>query len=50
MRDLEAHGVVLGETYPEPIVHHGTARARAIAAYQQARVALTGSKLRERSG
>lgn len=35
--DLEAAGVVLGETYPEPIVDHRAARARALAAYGAAR-------------
>ena len=30
---LAAAGVRLGETYPEPIVDHGEARARALAAY-----------------
>ena len=30
---LEAAGVVLGETYPEPIVDHAEARDRALAAY-----------------
>ncbi|MBU4529725.1 MAG: DNA photolyase family protein [Hoeflea sp.] len=32
---LEAAGVRLGETYPEPIVDHQAARQRALAAYQQ---------------
>lgn len=30
---LAAAGVVLGETYPEPLVEHGEARLRALAAY-----------------
>jgi len=34
-RVLEAAGVRLGETYPEPIVDHQAARQRALAAYQQ---------------
>ncbi len=28
-------GVELGETYPDPIVDHGTARNRALAAYRK---------------
>jgi len=32
---LTARGVTLGETYPEPIVDHGTAREKALAAYEQ---------------
>jgi deoxyribodipyrimidine photo-lyase len=35
--DLEAAGVVLGETYPAPIVDHFEARDAAIAAYEAAR-------------
>jgi deoxyribodipyrimidine photo-lyase len=31
--ELAAAGVRLGETYPEPIVDHGKARARALAAF-----------------
>jgi len=31
---LAAAGVQLGKTYPEPVVDHGQARARALAAYQ----------------
>jgi deoxyribodipyrimidine photo-lyase len=32
---LKAAGVTLGETYPHPIVDHGKARKRALAAYEQ---------------
>ncbi|WP_298914365.1 deoxyribodipyrimidine photo-lyase [uncultured Algimonas sp.] len=32
-------GVSLGETYPEPIVEHGAARERVLAAYKEARAA-----------
>jgi deoxyribodipyrimidine photo-lyase len=32
-----AGGVTLGETYPEPLVDHGEARARALAAYEAVR-------------
>ncbi len=35
--ELAAAGVVLGTTYPEPIVEHRAARARALAAYGAAR-------------
>jgi len=35
--DLAAAGVVLGDTYPEPIVDHAMARERAIAAYKACR-------------
>ncbi|MEO6988663.1 MAG: deoxyribodipyrimidine photo-lyase [Aquihabitans sp.] len=35
--ELVAAGVTLGTTYPYPIVDHGSARHRAIAAYEQAR-------------
>jgi deoxyribodipyrimidine photo-lyase len=35
--DLAAAAVTLGRTYPEPIVDHATARARAIAAYDAVR-------------
>lgn len=35
--ELAGCGVVLGETYPEPLVDHATAREDAIAAYQLAR-------------
>ena len=35
--DLAAADVVLGDTYPEPIVDHADARQRAIAAYETAR-------------
>jgi deoxyribodipyrimidine photo-lyase len=35
--DRAAAGVVLGDTYPEPIVDHAAARERAIAAYAAAR-------------
>ncbi|HSL94964.1 MAG TPA: FAD-binding domain-containing protein, partial [Thermoleophilia bacterium] len=31
---LAAAGVRLGETYPAPIVDHGEARSRALAAYE----------------
>lgn len=34
---LARAGVRLGETYPRPIVDHGTARRRALAAYEQTR-------------
>ena len=34
--ELAGHGVTLGEDYPFPIVDHGAARARAIAAYRAA--------------
>ncbi|UIJ73914.1 deoxyribodipyrimidine photo-lyase [Aurantimonas sp. HBX-1] len=34
---LEAAGVVLGKTYPAPIVDHGKARARALSAYSAVR-------------
>ena len=34
---LAVSGVTLGETYPAPIVEHGEARARALAAYAQMR-------------
>nr|XP_061801967.1 deoxyribodipyrimidine photo-lyase-like [Nerophis lumbriciformis] len=34
---LQAAGVVLGKTYPSPIVDHRAARERALAAYQQIR-------------
>ena len=34
---LGAAGVTLGETYPEPIVDHGEARMRALAAYDHVR-------------
>ena len=34
---LAAAGVTLGETYPEPIVDHGEARPRALAAYEAVR-------------
>ncbi|MEM9711667.1 MAG: deoxyribodipyrimidine photo-lyase [Actinomycetota bacterium] len=34
--ELQAAGVTLGETYPEPIVDHGAARDRCLAAYQAA--------------
>ena len=33
--DLQAAGVSLGEDYPEPIVDHGQARERALAAYER---------------
>ena len=32
---LEAAGVMLGETYPQPIVDHGAARQRALEGYRQ---------------
>lgn len=35
--ELLPYGVELGEAYPYPIVDHGTARERAIAAYEEAR-------------
>ncbi|MEP2829842.1 deoxyribodipyrimidine photo-lyase [Parvibaculum sp.] len=34
---LEKAGIVLGENYPEPLVDHGEARARALAAYSEIR-------------
>ncbi len=34
---LAAAGVRLGETYPEPVVEHGEARSRALAAYEAVR-------------
>ncbi|HEX6421040.1 MAG TPA: deoxyribodipyrimidine photo-lyase [Acidimicrobiales bacterium] len=34
--ELAAAGVVLGDTYPYPIVDHGAARSRALAAYRRA--------------
>ncbi|MCJ7725191.1 MAG: DNA photolyase family protein [Acidimicrobiia bacterium] len=39
--DLAAAGVVLGETYPEPIVDHAEARLVTLAAYARARSAAT---------
>jgi deoxyribodipyrimidine photo-lyase len=35
--ELAQHGVILGNTYPEPIVDHVAARIRAIEAYEAAR-------------
>ena len=35
--ELEGAGVRLGQTYPEPIVDHGQARQRALAAYAKTR-------------
>ncbi len=35
--ELAAAGVAIGDTYPEPIVDHGTARERALAAYAAVR-------------
>jgi deoxyribodipyrimidine photo-lyase len=35
--ELVAYGVELGRNYPNPIVDHGPARDRAIAAYETAR-------------
>jgi deoxyribodipyrimidine photo-lyase len=35
--DLAAAGVVLGDTYPAPIIDHAAARERTLAAYQAAR-------------
>jgi deoxyribodipyrimidine photo-lyase len=32
---LAEAGVTLGKTYPEPIVEHGKARARALAAFMR---------------
>ncbi|MDQ0316326.1 cryptochrome/photolyase family protein [Amorphus orientalis] len=32
---LKAAGVTLGETYPEPVVDHGSARKKALAAYEE---------------
>ena len=40
--DLAAAGVVLGDTYPEPIVGHAAARERTLAAYGEAREASAG--------
>jgi deoxyribodipyrimidine photo-lyase len=34
---LAAAGVTLGESYPEPMVDHGEARLRALAAYEMGR-------------
>ncbi len=34
---LEKAGIVLGKNYPEPLVDHGKARARALAAYSEIR-------------
>jgi deoxyribodipyrimidine photo-lyase len=34
---LERLGVILGETYPRPIIDHSFARARALATYGAAR-------------
>ncbi|MDA0786023.1 MAG: deoxyribodipyrimidine photo-lyase [Proteobacteria bacterium] len=34
---LASAGVILGETYPAPMVHHGVARNRALAAYKAVR-------------
>ncbi len=34
---LAAAGVTLGQTYPEPVVFHGEARVRALAAYERVR-------------
>ncbi|MBI3505367.1 MAG: deoxyribodipyrimidine photo-lyase [Proteobacteria bacterium] len=36
---LRAAGVTLGKSYPEPLVEHGAARARALAAFQSLRAA-----------
>jgi len=36
---LEEASVNLGENYPKPIVDHGAARTRALAAYQSIRTA-----------
>ena len=35
--ELASAGVTLGQTYPEPIVDHAAARARALAAYAKTR-------------
>jgi deoxyribodipyrimidine photo-lyase len=35
--DLAAHGVVLGATYPAPLVDHAAARERTLAAYEASR-------------
>ncbi len=35
--DLAAAGVVLGDTYPHPIVDHAAARERTLEAYGEAR-------------
>jgi deoxyribodipyrimidine photo-lyase len=35
--DLAAAGVVLGDTYPAPIVDHALARLRTLDAYKKAR-------------
>jgi deoxyribodipyrimidine photo-lyase len=40
--ELAMAGVTLGETYPEPIVDHATARLRAIDAYERARALHAG--------
>lgn len=44
---LEHAGVVLGETYPWPLVEHGFARARALDAYALARSAKRAAPLQE---
>jgi deoxyribodipyrimidine photo-lyase len=36
---LRAAGIELGRTYPKPLVDHGAARARALAAFQSLRAA-----------
>ena len=36
---LKAAGIVLGKTYPHPIVDHGRARERALAAYEKVKAA-----------
>lgn len=45
LRELASAGVILGETYPYPIVEHSTARERAIAAYASAKNAASGNRL-----
>ena len=40
---LDAAGVVLGETYPAPIVDHATARRRALAAFEETKQAVNQS-------
>ena len=39
---LAAAGVVLGETYPEPLVDHGAARAAALKGYEEVKAAAAG--------
>ena len=43
---LASAGVVLGKTYPRPIVDHGQARARALDAFAKMRAAEQARRLR----